>query len=72
MAAGPRKRESINRAVAADTRHAAEQRIARDLPGNRALVSLKDDFVLRHLRQIGAIRKTPREDAQSVDRSSES
>ena len=42
------KPSPIDRAVAADARHAAEQRIARDLAGDRALVGLQNNFVPRH------------------------
>src|ERR1043166_8935330 len=55
-AARARKCNSFDRAVAADTRTSAKQRVARDLAGHMAAVELKDDLMFRHLAQVIGIR----------------
>ena len=59
-----RKRETIDRAVSADARNAAEQGVASDLSGDETCVELEDDFVPRDLAQIIGIGQFPIENAQ--------
>src|SRR5204862_3536884 len=60
------KSKTVDRAIAAHTRNAAEQCIARDLSGNEARIQLQDNFVARHFSQVIRIGEFFRADAQLV------
>src|SRR5438132_1197526 len=50
-----RKRDPLNRAIAAHANRAGEESIARYLPGNTAAIELENNFMTRDFAQIGAI-----------------
>ncbi len=71
MPAGRGKGQSVDRAIAADARQAAEQRVARHLPGHSAPVGLQDHPVPRHLREVIAIGKALFHDPDRIRRDPE-
>src|SRR5205085_12327297 len=59
-----RKRQSIDRAIAANAGDAAEQRVACNLTRDKTGVELQDDFVPSQFSQIIGIRQLPVQNAE--------